>query len=269
MDTPAMVAALALGLAGSIWAQAPAYDATSLNGTYSYSISGYAYDPNTRANDQIVEAGQFTADGAGNVSGSDTVMISGGLVRRTFVGNYSINPDGTGTLVFYPSWGPAIHADLALGSGGHIAKLVVTDDGSTLSGVIESRQASRQSAPEGGYNASTLNTGYQYQLAGAAIDFFGNVTPISEAGRMNFDGAGNVSGSSTVSVNGYIVRRTFGGNYTVNPDGSGTFTLYPSWGPPINADLFLSGDGLKVQFILTDGGNSMLGTITAQTAGSR
>jgi hypothetical protein len=236
---------------------------------YSYNISGYAYDSNTGANDLIVEAGQFSADGAGSVSGSDTVMISGGLVRRTFGGNYAVNPDGTGTLVLYPSWGPVIHADLTLGSGGHIAKLVITDGGSTLSGVIEARVSSQQTAPAGGYNASTLNTGYEYQLSGSAIDFFGNVTPISEAGRMTFDGAGNVSGNSTVSINGYVVRRTFTGNYTVNPDGSGVFTLYPSWGPPIDADLFLSGDGLKVQFILTDGGNSLLGTLTAQTAGSR
>lgn len=77
------------------------------------------------------------------------------------------------------------------------------------------------------------------------------------------DGAGNVTGSSTVSVNGSVVNRTLLGVYFVNADGSGAATLYPSWGPPIDMDLFVSANGLKAEFVVTDSGNTLSGAMTA------
>jgi hypothetical protein len=51
----------------------------------------------------------------------------------------------------------------------------------------------------------------------------------------------------------------------MNPDGSGTATLFPSWGPPINIDLFVSANGLRTDFVITDSGNTLLGAMTAQS----
>src|SRR5258708_39681931 len=93
---------------------------------------------------------------------------------------------------------------------------------------------------------------YEFTIAGYAFDDNGYADPITETGRLALDGAGNVSGSDTVSINGDIIRRTFLGNYTVNPDGTGTLLLNPSWGPPIHADLVVRGAGAEVDFILTD-----------------
>jgi hypothetical protein len=247
-----------------LFAQPPTYSASSFNGVYAYTVSGSAADPITGVTTFIAEAGRLSADGAGHVSGNDTVMISGDLVRRSFSGTYAINPDGTGFLTLYPSWGPQFDADLVLGNKGRLLRLVVTDSGSTLSGMIEAQLGSGQTGPPQGYSAGSVSGGYEYRIDGYAVDFWGNVTPISEVGHLILDGAGNATGTSTVSINGLVVRRTLTGTYFVNSDGSGAFTLYPSWGGAMDADLFVSGNALKVDFVVTDSGSTLSGTMTAQ-----
>jgi hypothetical protein len=241
------------------------YDLSYLNGGYAYTITGSATDPISGDLTRIAEVGRMTADGAGNVNGIDTVIIAGSLVRRTFAGTYTINADGSGALVLNPSWGPQIHADFVAAESGHILRLVLTDSGNTLSGVIETQQATGQMSPAQGYTAAALNGGYHYGIAGSALDFYGNVTPIREIGHVTADGAGNLTGTSTVSINGSVVRRTLIGTYAINPDGSGTATLNPSWGPQINLDLFLSANGLRAEFVVTDSGSTLSGALTAAT----
>jgi len=244
----------AIALAAVAYAQPLQYDVTFLNGSYAYRISGIAIDPIYGSSTAIAEAGRLTADGAGNVNGADTVIVAGSLVRRTFVGTYSINPDGTGAFVLNPSWGPQIHADFVAGEHGKLLTLVITDSGNTLSGAMEVQQP-----------ATPLTGGYNYNLAGTAMDFYGNVTPIREIGHLVSDGAGNLTGTSTVSINGSIVRRTLTGTYTMNPDGTGSATLYPSWGPPIDVDLFVSANGVKVEFVVTDSGSTLSGSMVTDT----
>src|SRR5262249_2499931 len=71
-------------------------------------------------------------------------------------------------------------------------------------------------------------------------------------------------GTSTVTINGSVVRRSLSGNYTMNPDGSGSAVLYPTLGPPIHVDLFLSANGLKTNFVVTDSGSTLSGVLTAR-----
>jgi hypothetical protein len=255
-----VLASCSLGIA-----QTSNYDATSLNGSYAYTISGSAIDPYTGRSTEIAETGRLTADGAGNVSGSSTVVISGSLVRRTFTGTYALNTDGTGSLLLNPSWGPPIHADLVAGEHGRLLKLVLTDSGSTLSGAMESQQAPTQTPPPQGYDAGALHGDYEYQIAGTAADFWGNVSLIREIGLLSADGAGALTGTSTVTINGSVVRRSLSGNYTMNADGSGSAVLYPTWGPLIHVDLFLSANGLKTNFVVTDSGSTLSGVLTART----
>src|SRR5262249_27738272 len=124
-------------------------------------------------------------------------------------------------------------------------------------------QAARQTPPPQGYSAAALNGRYDYRIAGSGVDFFGYVVPVREIGRLTADGGGNLSGSSTGSINGAVGKRTLSGVYVVNADGSGSATLYPSWGPPIDMDLFFSANGLKGEFVVTDYGNTLSGAMTA------
>ena len=257
-----MAIAVTLSARQGLQGQTSFYDASYLNGGYVYAINGSAIDPIDGSPTRIAEAGRLTADGAGNVSGVDTVIVAGSTTRRTLSGTYIINPDGTGELVLNPSWGPQIHADFFAGANGGVARLVLTDSGNTLSGVLEGQQPTGQVPPSPGYSVSALNGEYDYGIAGSALDFDGNVTPIREVGRLNADGAGNITGTSTVSINGSVVRRTLTGTYLINPDGSGSSTIYPSWGPPIDIDLFISANGLTAEFVVTDSGGTLSGSIT-------
>jgi hypothetical protein len=50
--------------------------------------------------------------------------------------------------------------------------------------------------------------------------------PFAEVGRQTFDGNGNTDATATASPNGNIVKLTLQGTYVVNPDCTGSMTLY-------------------------------------------
>jgi hypothetical protein len=49
--------------------------------------------------------------------------------------------------------------------------------------------------------------------------------PVAAAGRITFDGHGNVSGTQTRVVAGSTLDETYAGTYSVNPDCTGSFTV--------------------------------------------
>jgi hypothetical protein len=117
--------------------QPQTYDVTSLSGGYQFNISGYAYDSQGYA-DPITEVGRLSLDGNGGITGSDTVTL-GFIVRRTFTGTYSLNADGTGSMVLFPSWGPTIHADIVASAKGARVDFVLTDPANVLSGTLKAQ----------------------------------------------------------------------------------------------------------------------------------
>jgi len=79
--------------------------------------------------------------------------------------------------------------------------------------------------------------------------------PIAQIGRQTFDGRGNTQATTTLSANGNIVRATAEGSYVVNPDCTGSLTLYVSpFGSTVNADFVIDDDGAEVRAIITDEG---------------
>ena len=91
-------------------------------------------------------------------------------------------------------------------------------------------------------------------------------------GVITFDGAGNVSGTSTQvqpdpSPNATTVqsqRVPFAGTYTVNADGTGTLMLQiPGVGQPVPVSLVVTDGGSGIMFVQTGAGNSLL-TVTAR-----
>src|SRR5580765_903257 len=61
--------------------------------------------------------------------------------------------------------------------------------------------------------------------------------PFGEIGRQAFDGQGNTDGTATLSTNGNIHRVTWQGTYAVNPDCTGSMTLFISpFGATVNLD---------------------------------
>jgi hypothetical protein len=80
--------------------------------------------------------------------------------------------------------------------------------------------------------------------------------PFAEIGRQTFDGRGNTHATATLSANGNIFRVTVQGTYVVNPDCTGSMTLYVSpFGITVNADFVIDDDGVELRAIVTDAGS--------------
>lgn len=80
----------------------------------------------------------------------------------------------------------------------------------------------------------------------------GPVGPVAEAGVITFDGAGGVSQTTTVSLNGNIVpnRTSLSGTYKVNPDCTGSISLVlPGPAGPIQSNL---------DFVIVDHGHELI-----------
>lgn len=72
-----------------------AYSAASVKGSYGYTVENAAGN-----SAPLVGVGLLVADGNGGLSGSETLQVYGtGNVVRTFQGSYTVNADGTGTMM--------------------------------------------------------------------------------------------------------------------------------------------------------------------------
>ena len=80
--------------------------------------------------------------------------------------------------------------------------------------------------------------------------------PFAEIGRQTFDGRGdNTEGTATLSANGNINHVTFDGTYVVNPDCTGSMTLFVlPLGRTITLDFVIDDDGVEIRTIATDPG---------------
>ena len=86
--------------------------------------------------------------------------------------------------------------------------------------------------------------------------------PLVFSGAIKFDGAGNFTGSDTVSLDGLVLPRTFTGTYTVDTNCVATMTMQDDIGnPPIHTEVFILQKAKAIQVINTD-----LGTVLAFTA---
>jgi len=76
--------------------------------------------------------------------------------------------------------------------------------------------------------------------------------PFGEIGRQTFDGQGNTDGTATLTANGNLRRVTWQGTYVVNPDCTGSMTLYVSpLGATVNLDFVIDDDGAELRAIAT------------------
>jgi len=202
--------------------------------------------------------GVLDFDGAGKVTATYTkVNVDFTLKTGTATGTYSANPDGSNTVNLTFDDGSVCTIAAAVTDGGSGLQLLVT--GGTPMNFFTGNANPAQVFSGNGRILSaqaTVPTGsYGYLITGWPDA--GN-KPITFVGIINLDGAGNVNGSYTF-VNGRptAVPGTFSGNYSVNPDGTGSMSL--------NLDL-----GLTTSFaiVVTEGGSGilMLANIGGQVA---
>ena len=80
--------------------------------------------------------------------------------------------------------------------------------------------------------------------------------PFAEIGRQTFDGRGTTDATATLSANGNIVKGvTAQGTYEVNPDCTGSMTLFIlPFASTANLDFVIDDDGAELRAIVTDAG---------------
>jgi hypothetical protein len=142
----ALVAAVAaLCATGSLRAETPACDASSLKGAFGYRLSGFVYD--TRGYMYILgAAGRMVSDGGGSVTGADTYSFDGTIVKRQYTGSYTVNADCTGSLTVTDSSGSGGSFDFVIVAGGAEVEVVETDSGYALTGTLKQQAAAVQAA---------------------------------------------------------------------------------------------------------------------------
>jgi hypothetical protein len=110
----------------------------------------------------------------------------------------------------------------------------------------------------------TLNGRYGLSFSGfgtrgpvpAGIDAF---FPVSGAGLVTFDGAGNLYAAETVSIGGKVAPVNVPGTYTVNSDCTGTFTTIHA-----HLNLVIVRHGKEIMAVNTDSGNTVLDNFVKQ-----
>jgi|SRR5579871_1442381 len=107
----------------------------SMQGGYGYTVTGYYFD-NMGNYNFYSAAGNFVADGAGNLKGKETDAFNGGVVRGDpYTGTYSVNSDCSAALTTNSAaLGPANY-DIVLSNGGTTMQMVESDTGTNVSGV--------------------------------------------------------------------------------------------------------------------------------------
>jgi hypothetical protein len=107
----------------------------SVKGSYGLAINGFFYDVDGLQG-VYSSAGLAVADGAGGISGTDTVNIDGVPTRgRQFAGSYIINNDCTGAMNLKDSKGNTLtNMDLVVTNGGKNVSLIDYDTDLILNG---------------------------------------------------------------------------------------------------------------------------------------
>lgn len=230
--------ALALGFA--LAASAQCTD-ENLQGRYGYIVTGSVVGLGP-----VAAVGIVTFDGEGTLNAQDTANNSGAISRRTGVGSYTVNPNCTGSATVAGDFaGLTFDFMIVPGTDGGEFSLIVTN-----SGTVETGAAQRIHDEE--CTDATVQGTYRVLALGFAL---GN-GPTAAVGIRIVDGAGNISGTDTQSVNGNIIHRNTPYTYVVNSNCTGTST---------------SADGRTFDWVVVAGGNQVFfirtnpGTIASGT----
>lgn len=114
-------------------------DATSLNGAYGYTLTGFYFD-NAGNTNFFSGAGVLTSDGQGNITAMESDSFSGQVVRAdALTGTYTMNSNCTGSMTTTSKTSGAANYDIVLTNGHNVVQLVEVDTNTNVTG-----QAARQ-----------------------------------------------------------------------------------------------------------------------------
>jgi hypothetical protein len=208
----------------------------SLKGSYAFTLTG------KNSAGTFFRAGSFTADGAGNLSGGieDINDASGSIANPiSFVGSYTLGPDGRGTMQFNDGQTPSTFR-IVLVSNAQL-QIIGFDGSGTASG-----QANLQNLAD--FGISGLFSTYVFDFTG--LDSSSNA--LSRVGEFKADGHGNITGGHVdINDGGILSQASLTGVYTIDSSGRGTVTLSLSPGGDIHFAFYIVDSG-AAKFVQTD-----------------
>ena len=117
---------------------------------------------------------------------------------------------------------------------------------------------------QSGCDATTLNASYASSLTGSLYDNQYNVYLLASAGRLAFDGAGNITGADTFNFDGTSSKRTITGTYTMNADCTGSLAFQGSDKSSLHADFVTADNAKEIHLVETDAGVILSGNLKKQ-----
>lgn len=219
----------------------------TLRGAYIYAQDGFTIAGETASQrTPFAQAGREIFNGDGTMSGIATANFNGALVRVTYTGTYTAEPDCTGAVTFTDSVGVVSHYDIAIEDGGAEFGFVQTD-----ANVVTAGYERRRTASQGPCSLATLQGNYVYAGDGFDVAGAGSTerTPFATAGREVYAGDGTISGIDTTSTNGVAARTTYTSTYTINADCKATYTYAND--PTNPYELFVDPSGAEFAYVAT------------------
>jgi hypothetical protein len=139
---------------------------------------------------------------------------------------------------------------------------VITLGNSKTSKLHASSQGCTNAILKGGYGAGT--TGLINSSSNPNDVTIPTFVPFAEAAHFSFDGAGNLSGTSTADYGGSSFPVVFNGSYSVNSNCTGNMTVDAGVNGIVHRDLVLVDGGKEVNFVDTDPGFVIAGSMKKQ-----
>lgn len=206
--------------------------------SYTFTVSG------REESSPYAVAGQFTADGMGNVTGGEqdfrNLATSTMNAPDTIIsGNYSFTADGRGTLVLTTADRGTETLGVALVSASHML-ITEFDTMATGSGTMDLQTLSS-------FSTSTLSGGYAFVSSGTSF----STTHAGEV-RAGFGGVFTVTSPGAISGKGSTCDDNYGGNVSTQQGLTGSFPTPDGFGRvqvTLNPD-FIGAQGLKGPIVL-------------------
>jgi len=216
----------------------------TVHGRYGFAING------TINGNPITTVGQMATNGNGTIAGMETVSNNGAISNDLpILGEYTINPDCTGTAAITPQGGTKSTYNLTVISGGTEIDLVETDNGTVESGNAKAKGPKACSS-------SALKGAYGLQGSGTEVGF----GPLVFGGQIVFHGDGTLDGTETISVNGGIASGLkITGAYKVDKRCFGGAVIFVNNQGPVHLNLAAVNGERGVYLIQTDAGSLVSG----------
>jgi len=235
---------LFLGLMAIARPAAAACSNASLTGTYGIAW-GWPQEMYAATDNEAFVVGQLTADGKGNLTGSETVSFENSITTSSVTGTYSVASNCTGTISLSPDF-----FNIYLDGSNTGFQMTLTTAGFEAAGF--------------GLAQVSDTCGLTGKVQRLGVNVVGTIpgSSINKAiiGELELNGKGVVTGIVSINTNYSNTVETVKGTYTEASDCTGTLQITAKGSSALNFNSVFVNGGKELLLIETDSGTVIGGT---------